>query len=114
MSERTIHWRGASGELYKYWILPINAVLKDAPGNYIYAKETKPGTWRPVYIGQTRSLRNRLASHEKELSATRRGATHIHAHLSRESDEVRKSEEADLIAKFNPPLNSANPNFYGV
>ena len=80
-------------------------MLKDAPGNYIYAKETSPGTWRPLYIGQTGSLRKRLASHEKEISATRWGATHIHVHLSSQDDDVRQLEEADLIARFNPPLN---------
>ena len=75
MSKRTIEWPGASGKRYKYWILPINAVLKDAPGNYIYAKETESRKWSPLYIGQTTSLRQRLTSHEKEASAIRRGAT---------------------------------------
>jgi excinuclease UvrABC nuclease subunit len=109
MSERTIHWRGASGYRYKYWIVPINAVLKDAPGNYIYAKETSPGQWKALYVGQTSSLRHRLASHEKELSATRRGATHIHVHLSSQNAAARESEEADLIAHYSPPLNEQMP-----
>jgi len=108
-SERTINWRGASGTQYKYWILPINTELKDAPGNYIYAKEISPGRWKALYIGQTTSLRQRLASHEKELSATRGGATHIHVHLSNQNDAVRKEEEADLIARCSPPLNEQTP-----
>ena len=105
MSERTIQWQGASGTQYKYWILPLNAVFKDAPGNYIYAKETSPHQWSALYIGQTISLRQRLASHEKEASAIRRGATHIHAHLATKDDDARLHEEADLIARYLPPLN---------
>jgi excinuclease UvrABC nuclease subunit len=109
MNEHTIHWRGASDQRYKYWILPINAELKDAPGNYIYAKETSPGRWKALYIGQTSSLRHRLASHEKELLATRQGATHIHVHLSSQNVGARESEEADLIANYSPPLNEQVP-----
>jgi hypothetical protein len=109
MSERTIYWHGASDQEYKYWIVPINAVLKDAPGNYIYAKETGPGKWNALYIGQTSSLRLRLASHEKELLAKRLGATHIHVHLSTQNAGAREAEEADLIANYCPPLNEQVP-----
>lgn len=109
MNERTIYWRGASDQNYKYWIVPIYAVLKDAPGNYIYAKQTSPGKWKALYIGQTSSLRLRLASHEKEQLATRLGATHIHVHLSSHDVGDRESEEADLIANYSPPLNERIP-----
>ncbi len=109
MSERTIDWAGASGHQYKFWILPLNVVLKDAPGIYMYAKETSPGRWRALYIGKTSSLRKRLADHEKELLAKRLGATHIHVHLASLNEAVSQSEEADLIARLNPPLNVQHP-----
>ena len=100
----TIMWPGKSGKEYKYWIYPIGASFKDAPGNYIFAKESKPGHWLPVYIGQTNSLSTRLANHEKESCAKRNGATHIHAHLNeREAD--RLAEEKDLILRWKPPCN---------
>ena len=77
-----IKWEGASGTTYDYWICPIGENLKDEPGNYIYAEETTPRSWRPVYIGQTSSLSERLDDHEKEACATRNSATHIHTHTT--------------------------------
>ncbi|MCX7049474.1 MAG: GIY-YIG nuclease family protein [Candidatus Sumerlaeota bacterium] len=97
-------WQGESGKEYEYQIVPINDDLRDAPGNYIFAMK-KGGKWEPIYIGQTSSLRDRLVNHEIEKSARDKGATHIHAHLSG-GEEERRTEEADLIRKHKPPLNS--------
>ncbi len=105
MAEPDIYWEGISGKKYGYWIYPIGASFKDEPGNYIYAKETSPNRWRAIYIGQTSSLKDRLADHEKEACAKRNGATHIHAHTSSNSEDVRRSEEEDLIKKWDPPCN---------
>ena len=106
MSEQTIIWQGTSGAQYKYWILPINTVFKEEPGNYIYSKQNASGKWMAVYIGQTESLRQRLASHERELEAKRFGATHIHVHTSPLVEGTRLDEEGDLIRVYKPPMNS--------
>ena len=105
MATADIQWEGASGKKYGYWIYKIGTTFKDEPGNYIYAKESSPNRWRPVYIGETGSLRDRLADHEKEDCATRNGATHIHAHTSSNDVSVRRAEESDLIEKWNPVCN---------
>lgn len=105
MSERTILWAGASGTQYKYWILDMDASLKDQPGNYIFAREVSPGRWVPLYIGETDSLRRRLADHEKLPCVRRNGGTHIHAHTSSSDEDVRRAEESDLIKKWDPPCN---------
>lgn len=101
----TISWPGKSGAQYKYWIYPIETNFKEAAGNYIFAKETKPGSWSPCYIGQTENLNDRLGNHEKEACAKRNGATHIHAHLNGSGDTARKVEEKDLITEWKPPCN---------
>lgn len=101
---QTVLWTGESGTKYKYWIYPIDASLKEAPGNYIFAKETSPGKWRPIYIGQTKNLNKRLENHEKEACAKRNGATHIHAHLN-PSKTARLAEETNLIRYWNPVCN---------
>lgn len=106
MADPDIYWEGVSGAQYSYWIYPIGARFKDEPGNYIYAKQVQPGRWRPVYIGQTSSLQDRLADHEKEACAKRNGATHVHAHTSSGDEAKRRSEEEDLIAKWSPACNS--------
>lgn len=105
MAEPDIQWEGKSGKRYGYWIHPIDTSFKDAPGNYIYAKETQPRRWRPVYIGQTSSLEDRLADHEKEACAKRNGATHLHAHTSSGTQSIRRAEESDLIDKWSPVCN---------
>jgi excinuclease UvrABC nuclease subunit len=100
-----VRLQGRSGKPYDYWAYRINTTFRDEPGNYIYAKRKPAGGWQIVYIGQTSSLSQRLASHEKEESVVRHGgATHILAHLSANAI-ARRDEEVDLIRKYNPPFN---------
>lgn len=105
MSKPDIHWEGESGRRYGYWIREIGTSFKDKPGNYIYAKETEPNRWRPIYIGQTGSLADRLADHEKEECALENGATHIHAHVNTGGEQARQAEETDLIRRWNTACN---------
>lgn len=102
---QTIDWPGKSGMSYKYEIYPIGTSFKEKPGNYIFAKETRPGSWAPVYIGQTKNLADRLADHEKEACAKRNGATHVHAHTNDGGEDVRRAEEVDLITRWSPTCN---------
>lgn len=99
-------WIGQSGRLYDYYFYPIqgNTAFRDEPGNYIYAMLVG-GTWKAIYVGQTSSLSQRLATHEKEAAARRMGATHIHAHVSSADDKIRRNEESDLINEHQPFLN---------
>lgn len=106
MSEApTINWPGKSGTQYQYWIYSIERTFKEAPGNYVFAKETRPGSWSPCYIGQTQNLCDRLGNHEKEACAKRKGATHIHVHGNGNGEQARKAEEKDLILRWQPPCN---------
>lgn len=105
MSNSDIKWKGKSGRQYDYWITPLGTSFKDEPGNYIYAKQASPGRWLAVYIGQTSSLRDRLANHEKEACAKRNGATHIHAHTAADDEKMRRAEETDLITMWQPTCN---------
>ena len=100
--ELPVKLRGQSGE-YTYWVYPINTTFKDEPGNYIYAKRNSAGVWQAVYIGQSSSLSQRLASLDAEQAALRFGATHILAHLNPD-ERARKNEEADLINTLVPRL----------
>ncbi|MBI3162526.1 MAG: GIY-YIG nuclease family protein [Chloroflexi bacterium] len=105
MNPETVIYEGKSGKNYEYWIYPIDTLFMDIPGNYVFAKETSPKRWRPIYIGQTSNLQNRLSNHEKEACAKRHGATHIHAHTSSYLESTRKAEESDLIAQYMPECN---------
>jgi hypothetical protein len=105
MSERTIFWTGKSGKKYKHWIYPIEACFKKLAGNYLFARETRPGHWVPIYVGESDSLGERLPNHERLKEAIRLGASHVHAHLNSGSMIARMLEEFDLIQRWNPPLN---------
>lgn len=98
-------WAGRSGKRYSYWYHQIGTVtFKDEPGNYIYAKLTNQG-WAPIYIGETQTLSDRIARHEKRERALRHGATHIHAHTTPGIRQARLDEETDLRGNYNPPCN---------
>lgn len=101
---KTIKWPGKSGTQYKYWIYDVGSEFTNEGGNYIWAKETRPGHFKPIYIGQTKALQDRFDNHHKFECAKRNGATHVHAHLN-SSSEKRLAEETDLIEKWNPVCN---------
>lgn len=104
-STPTIEWPGLSGQTYTYYIFPIGTFLKDVPGNYVFAKESRPGFWTPIYVGETGSLAERFDNHHKMPCIKANGATHIHAHESNTNALVRRTEEQDIINRWNPPCN---------
>ena len=101
----TIDWADKSGRTYRYWIYEYPASLKAEAGNYIFAKESTPGRWTPIYIGQTGNLDERFDDHHKMPCIKRNGATHIHAQMNNGGETARLAEEADLIARWNPTCN---------
>ena len=101
----TINWRGRSGREYAYHIYPIGTEFKSAPGNYVFAKQTRPNTFQPIYIGETEDLSQRFDNHHKMPCIRRNGATHITVHANYNGEQARKAEEADLIANYRPICN---------
>lgn len=104
VSVKTIKWKGKSGNAYKYGIYQISENFEATPGNYCFAKETKPNTWKPLYFGETEDLSERFDNHHKIDCAKREGATHIHAHVSG-GKQARLNEEADLVENYKPVCN---------
>jgi len=101
-----INWTGQSGTTYPFWIYIRGTTFKEpCPGIYIHAKETKPHSWTPVYIGQTENINERLTNHEQKQCVDRNGATHIHIRII--TDEAQRlAEEKDLIQKWKPACNT--------
>lgn len=104
MSTETHDWKGISGKTYRHYVYDLNTSLKDAPGNYIFAKKVG-SVWKAVYVGQTGSLSDRILNHDKWDCARKNGATHIHAHINNYGESARLAEEADLVKGHNPPCN---------
>ena len=102
---RVINWTGKTGRKYKYWIYKIGHGFVRQPGNYIFAKETEPSKWKPIYIGETKDLSTRFDDHHKADCIKREGATAIHVHKGSSTADHRRAEERDLVARWNPPCN---------
>ena len=107
-SSSSIKWVGQSGTQYPYKIHPLDAPFQAVPANYIYAKQSVDGTWVPVYIAQTRALKQRLEGHVSVEDARVQGATHIHVHFSTTGQAVRCAEEHDLVNRWHPVCNDAS------
>jgi hypothetical protein len=90
---------------YTYAVHQIGAPLGSRPGNYIFARETTPGEWQPVYIGETGDLGEQFDNHRAMSCITRAGATHIHIHGNNAGVDGRRQEEGDLIRRWSPPCN---------
>lgn len=104
--DNTIIWRGKSGKQYEYWIYPISKMghFKAEPGNYMFARLGSDGHYA-VYAGETADLSERFDDHHKMPCIRRNGATHIHVHASSGNADVRRTEERDIIAQWNPSCN---------
>jgi len=101
----TVLWRGFSRKEYRYWIYPIGTAFEKGPGNYVFAKETRPTFWAPVYVGETEDLSTRFDNHEKLPCIMHNNATHLHIHAGSSSKYVRMEEKADITLKYDPPCN---------
>ncbi|NKC13649.1 MAG: hypothetical protein GKR94_16105 [Gammaproteobacteria bacterium] len=102
---KSMSWPGLSGREYRYFIYPIGTTFKAAPGNYIFSKKVSPGRHRPIYIGETGDLSERFDSHHKMPCITGQGATHIQVHQTDGGPGVRRQEESELVAKWQPVCN---------
>lgn len=99
-------WPGFKGN-YRYWFAdtPRDAMsLKAEAGNYMFVKLTPQG-WVPVYIGIADNLATRIAYHDRWDDAVRAGAIRVMGHTEA-SAAKRQAEERDLIAYWNPVLNT--------
>ena len=103
--KRIMVWTGASGKKYEYTLYGLDAEFNNVAGNYVFAQEVEPRTWKAVYVGQTDDLGRRLANHEKKPCVRRHGGTHVHVHGNATGESARREEESDLIKALDPVCN---------
>jgi len=100
-----IYWRDKSGIRHRFWIYRRGTKFNEpCPGIYIYARETSPHKWIPVYIGQTNSVNVRLTQREQRECLEKNGATHIHVSIVAE-EKSRLRIEKSLIEQWKPACN---------
>lgn len=99
-------WRGESGTEYTYWLYPRGTNFDGkTPGNFIFAKQTSPGRFVPVYIGHSNDVNAGVSNPKKKGCIDLNGATHLHVHTSSADLFERIREVDDLVARWNPPCN---------
>ena len=95
---------GVSGIRYDYFTVPPNPIWKQAPGNYIFVKQAA-GSWKLLYAGQCDDFSKRMPRHDRWAEAVTLGVTHVFSHTGSAEENVRKTEERDIIQAHNPPMN---------
>jgi hypothetical protein len=103
----TVSLIGASRQSYLYNEnqIPVPS-WSDVAGGYAFAYRNVHGLWIIIYVGETGSYQQRLTNHERWPEAVRLGATHILTRLNPYGETARQAEERDLIASYDPPLNT--------
>ena len=101
-----IYWKDKSSASHRFWIYPRGTKFNEpCPGIYIYARETSPHKWIPIYIGQTENVNVRLTNHEQRESVHQNGATHIHVRIITR-EKTRLAIAKDLIEQWKPVCNA--------
>ena len=101
-----IYWKDKSGSSHRFWIYPRGTKFNEpCPGIYIYARETSPHKWVPIYIEQTENVNVRLTNDEQRERVDQNGATHIHVSIITD-EKSRSTLEKDLIEQWKPVCNT--------
>ena len=105
-----VTFQGSTGT-YNFEVYPPDTSFNAVGGVYIFAKyvpsQYGTGTYIPLYIGQTISLRNRIREHQhhgKWNCVKKHGVNCICVHRDTDS-QSRMKKEADLLAVSEPPCN---------
>ena len=115
-----VTWTGSSRTQYQFELYKIGQEFNPVSGVYIFCRETSPGSWQALYVGETQSLKDRLntgvSNHDGFKCASRSGATHVAVRqVSGEANRLRV--ETDLRHGINPvcnkqPVKNASRSLY--
>lgn len=95
-------FHGESGEIYQFTVYEIGEDFPEICAVYVFAKAQ--GTLlRPIYIGQTRNLGQRMQHHHKLGCSLLFGANCIC--VMKVNENYLELIESDLIAAYLPPCN---------
>jgi len=105
MNTPTIMWKGASKRRHLCWVYAIGDFTPPNDGGvYIFAVETSPGRFNPLYIGQTENLNQHMNRLKRKGCVRGNGATHIHVKYNRDM-KSRIYDESDLVKMWEPICN---------
>lgn len=97
---------GASGKMYRFFVMRPDAALLGEPAVYAFARPGPgPRRWTPVFVSRTADLARRIEGHERWAEARLLGATHVLAWFAPDR-EAREAAEADLLAVLRPAMHA--------
>ena len=100
-------WVGQSGQKYRYSVHMYGTVFGPGPANFVLARELRAGQYQAVYFGETADLSEPFKDPVVTQCIKAERVTHIHVRHASDREEVRRAERSDLIARWNPPCNTA-------
>lgn len=99
---------GESGEDYFFEIYPKDSTFPNISAVYIFVKRISNSSgkysYKPLYIGESSELGERIKNHNKEKCVEKNGYTHI-CILPIQKEKHRLEIESDLIHKWDTPCN---------
>jgi hypothetical protein len=99
-------WTGQSGQKYRYTVYMFGTAFGPGPANYIFARESLPGHYLALYVGQTADLSEPFDDQLALDCLKQNRVTHIHVRHTDGREEIRRAERSDLISAFNPACNA--------
>ena len=92
----------------EFKVYPSNGEFPDKGGVYIFCvlvADTHPQHFRPLYVGRTKSLKNRIqGDHDEWEAAIELGMTHILVDFEQDKFD-QEFLEGFYIGFYDPPLN---------
>jgi hypothetical protein len=102
------HFKGGSGNAYRFKVYPLGAKFRKLGGMYVVTKRrpNADGGYRHVaiYVGQTEDFSQPFDRHHKAEDFRRLGANCICLQAD-DSEDSRLAKERDLIAAYHPVCN---------
>ncbi|MGN6516722.1 MAG: hypothetical protein ACTHLR_12890 [Rhizomicrobium sp.] len=101
----TITLTGISGRTYDLHFCDMAQPWAEVPGVYAFITHSLPGTV-VKYVGECENFKSRMSSHERWDEGRRRYAVTAIVAMRSNNDVSRFEIERDLIAAYNPPMNT--------
>ena len=104
----TVTFTGASGNTYEFIAYSIDTSFNNIGAVYVFTNQFEGVQgryqYRPLYIGKTSELADRISGHEKWDCVNEHGVNSICVYV--EGNATSRSKiESDLIANYSTPCN---------
>lgn len=100
---KEIYFAGVSKCYYAFRFYSLTDELPEIAAVYIFTNSGN-GSYDPLYIGETDTLKSTISNHEKWVCVSRRFVNALCVHFEKDAT-VREQILSDLIEEQRPPCN---------